>query len=459
MTDYKQLTFAFQPIHGRRVEVDFQGGEVTSDAGALLLGEADHARDVLGRVASNCFADGRDPSLVKHSLEALLRQRVFAMVLGYEDVNDHDQLRHDLTFRTLCGDSGPDDILAGKSTLNRVEVSACETHRDERYHKIHFSLKIFHALLRDLFFESYSKPPTEIVLDLDATDFKLHGQQENRFYHGYYREHCYLPLYIFANNDHLLHCELRPSNIDAAKGSIEALAPIIAEIKKRWPACRIIVRGDSGFCREEIMNWLEERGALYILGLAQNARLRNKCSRAAEKARRRHLRTGEPARIYTSFGYRTLKSWSRKRRVVAKSEHLRLGPNPRFVVTNLAACEMSNRDLYERGYCPRGDMENRIKEQLDLFADRVSCESFKANQLRMVFSAIGYVLLNTLRQALAGTELARAQPDTIRLRLLKIGARVRVSVRRVLFSLASGYPWKDVWEICWRNLRSMIPEP
>jgi hypothetical protein len=379
------------------------------------------------------------------------------MVLGYEDLNDHDQLRRDPAFRTLCGEQGLESVLAGKSTLNRLEVSASQEHRCERYHKIRFDPHCLHALLRTLFIESCSKPPTEIVLDLDATDFKLHGQQEHRFYHGYYREHCYLPLYIFADNDHLLHCELRPSNIDAAKGSVEALAPIIDDLKERWPQCRIIVRGDSGFCREELMSWLEERGVFYILGLAQNARLRGKCAGAAEKARRRHLRTGRPARLYTSFGYRTLKTWARRRRVVAKSEHLAKGANPRFVVTNLAACEMSNRDLYEHGYCPRGEMENRIKEQLDLFADRVSCSSFKANQLRMIFSAIGYVLVNTLRKALAGTEMARAQPSTIRLKLLKIGARVRMSARRIVFSCASGYPWKHVFEACWRSLRSTGP--
>jgi len=460
MTHSAQLTFAFQPHLSRRVELDFDGGQVTSDAGGLLLGLADRAHDFLARVADRCFTDGRDPRLVTHSINALVRQRVFASALGYEDVNDHETLRHDLTLLTLCGceppakDSGrtPQTPLAGKSTLNRLEVSASPQHRHERYHKIAFHPPRFFALLREIFLESVPRPPAEIVLDLDATDLPLHGQQEHRFYQGYYREHCYLPLYIFADNDHLLHCELRPANIDAARGSVEALAPIVADIQERWPACRIIVRADSGFCREELMAWCEARGVLYILGLAQNSRLRGKCAGAAKKARRRFLATGQPARVYRSFGYRTRASWSRRRRVVAKAEHLPRGANPRFVVTNLAGCEIGDRDLYERGYCPRGEMENRIKEQLDLFAGRVSCGAFAANQLRLAFSAMSYVLMNTLRRALAGTQLERAQPSTIRLKLLKIGARVRVSTRRVLFSCASGYPWREAFEACWKNL-------
>jgi len=458
MTECIQQTLAFQAVGSRRVEMDFEGGEVTSDAGALLLGEADSARRIVGRFAGRCFTDSRNQNLVTHSLESLLRQRVFGLALGYEDVNDHETLRDDAALRTLCGAEDSEERLAGKSTLNRVEVSAGAERRDERYHKIAFDPSKFHGLLRDLFFEAHAAEPAEIVLDLDATDFVLHGGQEGRFYQGYYRDYCYLPLYIFCGG-HLLHAELRPSNIDAALGSVEAIAPIVSAIKKRWSACRIIVRGDSGFCRDDLMDWCETRGVSYILGLAQNSRLRERCSHQREKARRRFLRTGEAVRYYTSFGYRTKKSWSAKRRVVAKCEHLSKGANPRFVVTNLLASEINNRDLYENGYCRRGDMENRIMEQLELFADRTSCSGFAANQLRMALSSMAYVLMNTLRGALAGTEIENAHPNTIRLRLLKIGARVRTSVRRILFSCASGYPWRDLFLSCYSNLQALGTSP
>jgi hypothetical protein len=458
MTDCIQQTLAFQAVGSHRVEMDFEGGEVTSDAGALLLGEADSARRILGRFARRCFIDSRNRRLVIHSLESLLRQRVFGLALGYEDVNDHETLRGDAALRTLCGVDDPKERLAGKSTLNRVEVSAGTERRNARYHKIAFDPGAFHGLLRDLFFEAHAAAPAEIVLDLDATDFVLHGSQEGRYYQGYYRDYCYLPLYIFCGG-HLLHAELRPSNIDASLGSIEAAAPIVAAVRKRWPACRIIVRGDSGFCRDDLMDWCERRGVSYILGKPQDKRLRKRCARRMEQARRRFLRTGEAARLYTSFGHRTRKSWSARRRVVAKCEHLAKGANPRFIVTNLLGCEIGNREIYEKGYCLRGDMENRIMEQLELFADRSSCTGFAANQLRMALSSMAYVLMNTLRGALAGTALEKAHPNTIRLRLLKIGARVRTSVRRILFSCASGYPWRETFLRCHKNLRALGASP
>jgi len=436
------------------VVADFQGGHVTSDAGGLLIREADLGLNLTERFA-HCFTDRRDQDRVEHSLVSLVRQRVFALAAGYEDVSDHETLRDDLLFRVLAGKEDLDERLAGKSTLNRLEVSA-SAKSDERYHRFGFNPDAFHGLLRELFFEAHGSPPAEIILDLDATDLITHGDQEKTFYHGYYHGYCYLPLYITCG-DHVLHAQLRPSNIDAPKGSVEALEPIVREIGKHWPQTRIIIRGDSGFCREELMNWCEERGLSYILGLARNQRLEAKCAKRMEQARRRHLLSGRAQRLYQCFGYRTEKTWSCRRRVVAKCEHLKKGANPRFIVTNLLSCEMNARDLYERGYCPRGDMENRIKDQMDMFADTMSCSAFDANQLRLAFSTMAYALISRLRLALTGTRMQRARPSTIRLRLLKIGALVTVSVRRVLVRMATGFPWQDVFTHCLNNLRAHPP--
>jgi hypothetical protein len=319
-----------------------------------------------------------------------------------------------------------------------------------------FSPARFHELLLAMFFEARAEAPAEIVLDLDATDLTLHGGQEGRFFHGYYDSHCYLPLYVFCG-DHVLHVELRPSNIDAAKGSIEALARIVAAVRKRWPKCRVIVRADSGFCREEIMAWCEERGVHYILGVAKNARLLGMCAKERERARRKHLVAKAPARLFKSFAYKTLGSWSRKRRVVAKCEHIDGKANPRFVVTNLLGCEIGAKDLYERVYCARGEMENRIGEQMELFADRPSCSAFDANQLRLCMSAMAYTLVGAVRRALAGTEMERARPETIRLRLLKIAALVRAGARRITLALASGCPWQQLFRRCLARLQSLPP--
>lgn len=458
-TEYEQLQFQFQGHFSHQVLADFDGGEVTSDGGALLLREADLSATVTQRFAQ-CFTDYRDPERIRHSLLEMVRQRVYGLALGYEDVVDHEQLRRDSLFLVLAGREDFAEPLAGKSTLNRLEVSAAAPRRDPRYHRIDFSLEKFHSLCRELFFEAMEEEhkgaPAQVILDLDATDTPTHGDQESTHFHAYYDHYCYLPLYVFAG-PHLLHAELRPSNIDAARGSVEALLPIVAEIQKRWPACRIIVRGDSGFCRDWLMQWCEERGVNYILGLAKNERLKQRCAKLMEKARRRFLATGEAARFYETFGYRTRKSWSARRRVVAKCEHLAKGENPRFIVTNLLSCEISSRELYENGYCPRGDMENRIKDQLDLFGDRLSCSAMAANQLRLAMSALAYLLMNRLRRALRRTELENAQPQTIRLRLLKIGARVRQTTRRIVLSFASGYPWKDVFLSCYQALRAKAP--
>lgn len=458
-TDCSQLQFRFQGHFSRDVVADFDGGEVASNGGALLLREADLSGNVTERFAA-CFDDHRDPDRIRHSLQEMVRQRVHGLALGYEDVADHEQLRRDSLFLLLAGREDFSEPLAGKSSLNRLEVSAAAGRSNPRYHRIDFSLGKFHALCRGLFLEAMEEEhegaPAQVVLDLDATDTPTHGDQEATHFHAYYDHYCYLPLYIFAG-DHLLHSELRPANIDAAKGSIEALAPVVKDIQKRWPHCRIIVRGDSGFCRDWLMEWCEERGVNYILGLAKNERLKQLCARNMEKARRRFLATGTPARFYKTFGYRTRSSWSARRRVVAKCEHLAKGENPRFVVTNLLSCEMSARELYEKGYCPRGDMENRIKEQLDLFGDRMSCSAMAANQLRLAMSSIAYALMCRVRRALRNTELENAQPQTIRLKLLKIGARVKQSTRRILLSFASSYPWKQIFTACHQALRAKAP--
>jgi hypothetical protein len=454
-TDCNQTVMEFQALDGRRVVADFDGGEITTDGGALLLREADLRSRITERFAA-CFDDARCPARAQHSVLAMLRQRVHGLALGYGDVNDHEALRHDPVFHLLAGEADFDAPLAGKSTLNRLEVSASASHRNARYHKISFNLQRFLAELLEMFFESRMEAPAQIVLDLDATDLPLHGAQEGRFFHGYYNHYCFLPLYIFCGDD-LLHVELRSANIDAAKGTIEALALIIAELRRRWPSTRIIIRADSGFCREEIMHWCEENGVCYVLGLAKNNRLTGLCARPMEKARRRHLITGKAARVYTSLRYRTLNSWSCKRRVVAKCEHISGKANPRFIVTNLLRCEVGDDDLYEHMYCPRGDAENRIGEQMDLFADRPSCSAFDANRLRLALSAMAYTLFVRVRRALAGTELERARPETVRLKLLKIGALVRTRARRVVLALATGCPWAGTIRRCLESLRGLGP--
>jgi hypothetical protein len=329
--------------------------------------------------------------------------------------------------------------LAGKSTLQRLEqCPSCA--EGDRYHRITYDSQALDRLFCEFFLESYAHEPRQIILDLDATDDPVHGGQEGRFFHGYYGHYCFLPLYVFCG-EHLLRARLRPSNIDASAGTVEELAPLVEQIRKRWPKVQIILRADSGFAREQIMGWCEENGVDYVFGLAKNPRLVRKLAREMKRARRAYARTGKAARCFRAFRYRTRETWSRARRVVGKAEYLEKGPNPRFVVTSLETTPPQ--DLYEYIYCARGEMENRIKEQqLDLFADRTSAASMRSNQLRLYFSSLAYVLLQHLREfGLRGTELARAQCGTIRLKLLKIGALVSVSVRRIRFRMASGYPY------------------
>jgi len=448
MTECTQESFSFAAHFSRRVEAGFTAGQVSSDGGALLLREADRRINLLGRLAG-CFLDGRSPLLVRHQLWEMLSQRIYGLALGYEDLNDHEQLRTDPLLGLLSGKRKLEEPLAGKSTLNRLELVG----RTGRYHKIGYSAESIDRLLVDLYLESQAGPPEEIVLDLDATDIPLYGHQPERFFHGYYDNYCYLPLYIFAG-DQLLCARLRPANQDGAAGSLEEVKRLVGQLRQRWPEVKIVLRADSGFCREELMAWCEQNHTDYVFGLARNQRLRRIIGREMHQAQLLHQSTDKPARVFSQFSYQTRKSWSCSRRVVAKAEYLDKGENPRFVVTSLREQPWTAQDLYEKLYCARGEMENRIKEQMCLFADRLSTDEMKGNQLRLYFSALAYTLVEALRRlGLKGTEWAEAQVDTIRLKLFKIGAIVRISVRRILFQMSSAYPWKDIYAQAFHALR------
>lgn len=451
MTECNQSSFGFESLGSREIVARFDGGTISSDGGAFLLRQTDRRLNLLPRLAE-CFLDGRNPNMVDHSIQEMLSQRIYGLALGYEDLNDHEQLRHDPVFGILAGREDLEQPLAGKSTLNRMELGAGET---DRYKKITFWKDALDELLVKVFIESYPEAPEQIVLDIDTTDLPLHGKQEGRFFHGYYDNYCYLPLYIFAG-DQLLGVRLRPANQDGAAGSLDEVKRLVAQIRRRWPAVKIVLRGDSGFCREELMAWCErdENRVDYLFGLARNQRLHKIIARQLHQARMLHHSTGKAARLFAEFSYQTKKSWSRARRVVAKAEYLDKGENPRFVVTSLSAEQWPAQDLYEKFYCARGEMENRIKEQMCLFAYRLSTDEMKANQLRLYFSALAYTLVEALRRlALKGTEWAEARVDTIRLKLFKIGAIVRVSVRRVLLQLSSSYPWKALFAHAHHALR------
>ena len=465
MTDCNGTSLQFHP-HGRReIVAEFNGEMITSDAGVLLLREANERLRLIRQFAE-CFEDFRNPDQIDHPLEQLLAQRIFGIALGYEDLNDHDKLRHDPLMALACGCDDPAAagatdgrrVLAGRNTLNRLELTPSGATETSRYKKIvHHSSKI-EAFFVDMFLHLTPEPPEEIVLDVDATDNPLHGHQLGRFFHGYYQSYCYLPLYIFCG-DHLLCARLRPADIDASLGTIKQLDHIVTRIRARWPDVRILVRGDSGFCRDSIMQWCEGNHVDYVLGLAKNARLTALIELELKQAEEQFRSTGKASRVFRDFEYQTRDSWSCSRRVIGKAEHLAKGSNPRFVVTSLSADQCDAATLYEQNYCARGEMENRIKEQQRfLFANRTSCQTMRANQLRLWMSAVAYVLLNAVRQyGLKDTELKEAQCDTIRLKLLKIGARVRVSVRRVWLSLSAAYPWKQLLEQVLRNLRNFLP--
>jgi Transposase DDE domain group 1 len=438
--------FGFTEVEGRELVAAFDGGAITSDAGALLLGAADRAIGLINRFAG-CFHDARCPELTEHQVATLVGQRVFGIALGYEDLNDHDDLRHDPMMAVLAGkltarreDCAP---VAGKSTLNRLELSQLQP---TRYHKISHNPVAIRSLLVDVFLEAHEHPPCEIMLDLDATDDPVHGEQEGRFFHGYYDCYCYLPLYVFCGR-HLLASKLRVASIDAADGAIEEVARLVAHIRKRWPKVRILVRADSGFARDELMAWCEANDVHFLFGLAKNPRLITKISNEMVLAEAKSRRTGMPARCFKDFRWTTLDSWSRERRVVGKAEFTAGEANPRFVVTSLKRSECKAKYLYEKIYCARGDMENRIKEcQLDLYADRTSTATIRANQLRLWFASFAYVLMCAVRRiGLEHTPFAKASCGTIRLKLLKIGALVRISVRRIKVAMASGCTVAGTW--------------
>jgi len=452
-----QLEFA--PVEGRAMVAAFDGGTITSDAGALLLGATDRTIGLVGRFAG-CFTDHRRPDLVEHDIATLVMQRSFGIALGYEDLADHDQLRHDPVLAALGGklaanraDCAP---LAGKSTLNRLELSRPVP---SRYHRISHDAEAIAALFVELFLDAHARAPKQITLDLDATDDPLHGHQEGRFFHGYYDCYCYLPLYIFCGR-HLLAAKLRRSNIDASAGAVEEVAQIVAQIRRRWPRVRILLRADSGFAREAVMAWCEANRVNYLFGLARTARLEAEIAAAMAQARADSTASRRPARRYRDFRWRTLDSWSRARRVIGKAEWIPGAspdadkPNPRFVVTSLMPAEAAAKHLYEAIYCARGEMENRIKEcQLDLFADRTSAATMRANQLRLWFASMAYVLICALRRiGLVHTQFAQATCGTIRLRLLRIGALVRISVRRVKVAMASACPWQDEFALAHARL-------
>ena len=456
----------FQGAAGRSVVGAFDGGHLSSDGGALLLREVD-ARFGITRRLAQCFTDHRDQDLIEHSVVELVRQRVYGLALGYEDLNDHDDLMRDPLLALSLGKTDPEGqtrrrksdkgkALASSSTLNRLELTPEDACVHSRYKKIVYHHDRFEALLVELFLDSYKRAPKEIVLDVDATDDPVHGNQEGKFFHGYYRCYCYLPLYVVCG-DHVLVAQLRTSDRDAADGATETLANLVTCIRARWPEVSIVVRGDSGFARDGFMDWCEGHGVYYVLGLAKNQRLLQKIGKELVQAQTLHRDTGHAARVFAHFYWTTRKSWTRERRVIAKAEHLDKGANPRFIVTNLPETYATPKALYEEVYCARGDMENRIKEQqLDLFADRTSTHSMRANQLRLWLSTFAYTLLAAMRRvALRGTRLAKATCGTIRLKLLKLGAQLTISMRRFVIHLASACPYQDVFRQAWRNLQHL----
>jgi len=454
MTECNQSSFGFERSGRREIVARFDGGTLSSDGGAFLLRQTDKRLNLLARL-SECFLDGRNQNLVEHTIQEMLAQRTYGLALGYEDINDHEQLRKDPVFGILAGREALEEPLAGKSTLNRMELGTGIT---DRYKKITYWKDAIDELMVKVFIESHPSAPSEIVLDVDTTDLPLHGKQEGRFFHGYYDNYCYLPLYVFCG-DQVLCARLREANHDASFGCLTEIRRIVAQLRAAWPEVKIVLRGDSGFCRNELMSWCENHGVDFVFGMARNQRLRKIIGQQMHEATQQWSRTGKPARVFTEFEYRTKKTkksgWDCARRVVAKAEHIDGKENPRFVVTSLTPAEWAAQTLYEQLYCERGDMENRIKEQFSLFADRVSTETIRANQMRLYLSAMAYILVSGLRRlGLKATELAQAQVSTIRTKLLKIGAQIRVTVRKVWVSMASSYPWQGLYQQVWANLSS-----
>ena len=438
-TDCNKPIVQFTPLARRRVLAEFDAGAISSDGGVLLLREVDRRINLLSRV-DQLIPDPRDPLHIEHDQRTLIAQRVLAIACGWEDLNDHTNLRNDLVLQLATnrkasgsgGDVDPDRPLASASTLcrleNRIDRQTCVA---------------VNKLLVELFIESHPTPPTEVILDFDATNDPVHGKQEGRFFHGYYDEYCFLPLYVFAG-EQLLCAYLRPANIDGAKHAWAILALMVKRLRQAWPDVKIIFRGDSGFCRWKMLRWCDRHGVDYIVGLAKNPALTKRSATLMSSAENAFKETGQKQRLFGEFSY-AAGTWDKQRRVIARIEHTDKGENPRFITTSLAG---EGQQLYEQTYCARGEVENRIKEQqLGLFADRTSCHDFVANQFRLLLSSLAYVLIETLRRTcLASTELAQAQASTIRLRLLKIGALVQRSVRRIVIHLSESFPMREVFQ-------------
>jgi Transposase DDE domain group 1 len=437
MTDCNSKTIDFSSRGSKTVHADFQGGRLTTDGGALILGELADQIGLFGALDA-AIPDPRDPRFIIHDQRVLLAQRVIAIALGYEDLNDHQTLRTDPALQVSAGRTpDPELTLASPPTLCRLE------NRVDRKTLV----KIAEVLV-DQFIAAHPEPPEHLMLDFDATDDPIHGKQEGRFFHGYYDHHCYLPLYVFCG-DELLTAYLRSSNIDASKHARSVLKLLVRRLRAAWPEVKITIRADSGFCRWRLMRWCDSHGIGYVLGLAKNSVLERAARDEIDRAEWQFRKTGQPQRVFGSFAY-AAGSWDRPRRVIVKAEHTAQGKNPRFVVANVPG---DPQELYEDVYCQRGEAENRIKEQqLDLFADRTSCHRFVANQFRLLLSSAAYVLVQALRRtALVGTELAKAQVGTIRLKLFKVAARVVLTVRRVVFHLSSSYPYQGLFEaVCAR---------
>lgn len=427
MTNCTPDPIGFPALNRRKIEAQFSGGAITSDAGVLLLRNADQQLQLTENIAAQ-IPDWRDPGKVKHSVADLLQQRIYALACGYEDLNDHSTLRNDIAFQTAVE---KDQVLSSASTLCRFEQQADRT-----------LMWTVHEELLAQFIASYDEPPQSLILDFDATDDPVHGEQEGRFFHGYYRHYCFLPLYVFCGH-HCLVSYLRPSHIDGAKHSWAILALLVKRLRQVWPNVEIIFRGDSGFCRQKMLNWCERVQVDYIIGLAQNPRLKRLSHPWIEQARIQFEREQKKQRLFAELHYKA-DTWKRRRRVIVKAEHMSQGSNPRFVVTNL---DGDAQDLYEKVYCARGEMENRIKEQqLDLFADRTSCSLWWPNQFRLLLSTLAYTLIHAIRRiALKGTDLANATCATIRLKLFKIGAVIIRNTRRVRFLLSSQYPYQSLF--------------
>lgn len=470
-THCKSNRIELQGPGSRTFTADFDGGHITTDAGVLALQQVDQKLQILSRFA-DCFVDARTPDRIEHSVEELLRQRIFGLALGYEDLNDHNQLRLDPLLASAIGKRDATGekrkharhqgaALAGKSTLNRLEFALNTEAAEDRYHRIAADPEAIEQFFVECCLDSFDEEPDQLILDFDATDNPLHGEQEGRFFHGYYGNYCYLPLYVFCGR-HILCAKLRPSNIDACEGSLEVLQDLVEQIRERWPSMKILVRADSGFARDWLMSWCEENGVDFLFGLARNGRLERDIETTFEalEAERAESESEDSVRRFVELRYQTLNTWSQERRVVAKAELMKQGRNPRFVVTSLGE-EFDGREIYEDLYCARGESENRIKEQqLDLFATRTSGHLMRVNQMRLWFSAMAYLVMNELRQRfLAGTELANARCQTIRLKLLKIAAHVRVTARRIWVSMSSSYPWQRRYRTVLSLIHRMEPSP